>query len=102
MTNNQVADRFWEQHPKDGHSRSMFYEDGKLFSYGTCILQRVNGYVIGNGTRYSQTTSGHQSSASIYKADLVLHEVSRGVTDLKSYAVSLFNRLSKILYNQEV
>lgn len=97
MNNHQVADRFWDNHPKPGHSISLYYEDGKLFSYSTCILQRFGKHTIANGTKYSQTTSRHQYTASIWKADITLYEVPRGVTDLVTFAKEYLSRLDYIL-----
>lgn len=104
MKNNQVAQRFWEQSPKPAKSRSLFYEPegeyqryGKLFSYGTVILQRVGTKIIGNATRYSQTTSCHQSIASVWNADVVLYDVLVGCTDLIQPAKQLYVDLHYVL-----
>ena len=97
MNNSQVAQAFWDNKPKPCKSKSLFYEDGKLFSYGTIILQRIGENIIGNGTKYSQTTSCHQTTASIYKANIVLYEVPRGCHDLLEPAQELYYELEYIL-----
>lgn len=65
MTNNQVVINFLNG--KDAHSLNMRSENGKLYSYSTCIAEIVNResgkkpILIVNKTKYSTTTSGkHQ------------------------------------------
>jgi len=97
MNNNQVAQRFWDNSSKPAHTRSLFYEDGKLFSYSTCVLQRYGKHIIGNGTKYSQTTSCHQTTASVWRSDIILYDVPRGTTDLVAFARDYLNKLDYIL-----
>ena len=58
MTNKEVARGFIRKLPL---SSSNLYstEDGKLFSYNTCIAQHLYDEIIGNSTKYSVTTSKH-------------------------------------------
>lgn len=47
---------------KKGNSMSVSYDGNRLFSYGTCIGERTtDGRFIINVTKYSVTTSKHQS-----------------------------------------
>lgn len=85
INNKDVVIAFWLK-DEPTHSKSMYYSDNKLFSYGTCILQRANGLVIGNATKYSHTTSVHQKLAGVYGSDAMVHDVPRGTADLLSYA----------------
>lgn len=58
----------------------------KLFSYGTVLLQRLsNGQTIGNVTKYSATTSKHQSQVGASMATKKVSGVPRGTTDLRPY-----------------
>lgn len=44
----------------------------KLYSYGTVILQRLpNGRIVGNITKYSPTTSRHQSQTGVHNVLLL-------------------------------
>ena len=85
MVNTSLVGRaFWNGKSAKG---SFVHSTGdKLFSYGTVILQRMpDGKVIGNKTKYSQTTSKHQSQVNMLQADYFVHRVDRGVTDLVPY-----------------
>jgi hypothetical protein len=92
MNNLQVVDRFWTM-GEPAHSRSLFYKDGKLFSYGICILQRRGNYVIANGTN-------HQKIARVGEVHLTLYDVPRGTHDLLGFAILPCTRLGNLLgYN---
>jgi len=82
MASNKVAyDAFWKGKPGRGSSTSSTGD--KLFSYGTVILQRQpDGKVIGNITKYSNTTSRHQSQSGVHMADIIVVNVRRGTNDL--------------------
>ncbi len=80
LTNREVCVRFWQS--KEGHNRSISSTGDKLFSYSTCILQRRDGKVVGNVTKYSRTTSKHQSLARVRSVDYVVGGVRRGTKDL--------------------
>jgi len=97
MTNYQVVQAFWTNSDKPCHSRSLSYKDGKLLSYDTCILQRVNGMVFGNYTQYSSTTSRHQSQARIYDADKILYGVPVGTSSLLFFAEIERDRLDDMI-----
>jgi len=85
MNSNQyVANRFSDG--KTGSSRNLRSTGDKLYSYATVIAQRMpSGSVIGNRTRYSHSTSKHQSIAHIYYADILVDGVPRGTDDLMPY-----------------
>ena len=82
MASNKVAyDAFWKGRPGKGSSTSS--TGNKLYSYGTVILQRLpDGKVIGNTTRYSNTTSKHQAQSGAHGADILVVNVRRGTIDL--------------------
>lgn len=64
MTNLEICNAFVNCKGNGKHNLSMHIStDGsRLYSYNTCIAQkRANGSIIINATRYSVTTSKHQS-----------------------------------------
>lgn len=66
MTNFDVCVAFVNGSKNGAHSLSMSinHDGSKLFSYGTVIAQKLpNGAIILNDTKYSVTTSKHQSHA---------------------------------------
>lgn len=59
MKNAEVVKGF-----RDGitcHSEHLYSEYDKLYSYFTCIAQKIDGKIWANETKYSTTTSRHQS-----------------------------------------
>lgn len=51
------------------------------YSYDTCIRTATrHGTTIGNATKYSRTTSKHQSKVGVTKCDIVLDDCPRGIT----------------------
>ena len=85
MRNEDVVKGF-----RDGlqvHSEHLSSENDKLYSYSTCIAQWIGNRVYLNCTKYSATTSRHQS--------LVRHicnpyriscdSIPRGITKLDKY-----------------
>jgi len=63
-TNKEVVLAFLNNYPDDVYAGNLRYyaKTGKLFSYSTIIAQRFdNGTIIFNATKYSPTTSRHQS-----------------------------------------
>jgi len=85
MASNQAAYKAFRK-GKSGKGSSTSSTGDKLFSYGTVILQRLpNGQTIGNTTKYSATTSKHQSQAGMNTADLLAVGVPRGTADLTPY-----------------
>ena len=70
-------------------SKSAYSDHGSVvFSYATCIWQRLpDGLTIGNVTRYSNTTSHHQSKAGVKQCDVLLDNVPRDTTDLLAFAI---------------
>lgn len=85
MRSNQYAiDRF--RKGKAGKGSALWSAGDKLFSYGTGILQSIpDGRLIGNITKYSRTTSRHQSQAGVRSACFLVDNVPRGTTDLVPY-----------------
>lgn len=58
------------------------------YSYQTIIRQTLpGGLTLGNITKYSVTTSKHQSMARVKECDVLLDGVPKGTTDLLPLAV---------------
>ena len=73
---------------KKGTGSSTRSTGDRLFSFGTVIKQRLaNDIIVGNVTKYSHTTSKHQSQAHVHSADIWVKAVPRGETDLTKYMV---------------
>ena len=70
-------------------SKSAYSDHGSVvFSYATMIRQTLpGGLTIGNVTRYSMTTSHHQSKAGVRLCDVKLDDVPRGTDDLLALAI---------------
>ena len=84
LSNKQVVSRFVDGKP--GASRSMLSTGMVLRSYNTAILQRqADGRLIGNVTKYSTTTSKHQSMAGVRLADIQVDGVRMNTWDLSVY-----------------
>lgn len=75
---------------KYAQNGSMSTNGEKLFSYRTCIAQKVGGTIVFNGTKYSVTTSKQQSYArrifngSAYRVYEITN-VPLGTHDLERY-----------------
>ena len=68
----------------DGKSHYRISSDGRIFSYETCILQTLeDGTTVGNVTRYSVTTSKHQSRAGSHTADILVNNIPEGTQYLR-------------------
>jgi len=84
MASNQYAiDQFHKGKP--GRGSAMSSSGDKLWSYGTVIAQRLDdGSIVGNITKYSVTTSKHQSQAGVrnHVGRKLLTNIPRGTTDL--------------------
>ena len=61
--------------------------NGTVYSYSTCIRQEIAGLSIGNITRYSVTTSRHQSQAQCVSCDVLLDNVPRDTPELLQLAI---------------
>lgn len=61
MRNDQVIKEFVDGCEKSLHTETVSIDGDRLFSYATCIAQRVKDGIVVNGTKYSVTTSKHQS-----------------------------------------
>jgi len=84
----KVGEAFWRGDKARGSS--VHSEGDKLFSYATIILQRLrNGVVIGNATKYSITTSKHQSQCRVNDAGEILTGIPIGTQDLRQYYSNL-------------
>ena len=87
VSTSEVGKAFWNK--KAARGPSVFSTGDKLYSYSTVILQRLpNGHTIGNKTRYSTTTSKHQSQVGVYRATHHVTDVPMGATDLRRYLKS--------------
>ena len=68
----------------DGKSHYKALADGRIMSYNTCIFQRLaDGTTIGNITKYSTTTSKHQSRAGSRTADILVNNIPEGTQYLR-------------------
>ena len=84
VSTSEAGRAFWEG--KKAKGSSVESTGNKLYSYATVILQRLpSGEVIGNDTKYSNTTSKHQSQVRVMSADIIVHNVPRGEDDLRKY-----------------
>lgn len=74
----------YKQWRNDGRSHYKILDDGRIFSYNTCILQRLeDGTTVGNVTKYSVTTSKHQTKAGARLADVLVDNVPEGTQYLR-------------------
>lgn len=95
MTNRDVIKEFGNYNidPKiESHSGNLYVSMSgrKLMNYGTCLAQRVEGYVIINNSKYSTTTSKIQSylrSEFAYATNVIFtdKDVPMWTTDLTDY-----------------
>ncbi len=96
MTNFDVCVCFVNGTKNGAHSLSMSISDNgdRLYSYGTVIAQKLqNGAIVLNDTKYSMTTSHHQShiryAVSVYAKTLKIYHtdknVPRGTYDITRY-----------------
>lgn len=87
MKINEVIEAFYKSIPyaeNKGCSISTNCTGNKLFSYSTCIAQRLSdGRIIKNITRYSNTTSKHQYG--ITKFDMIVNNVPIDSKNLINY-----------------
>lgn len=82
MTNRQICDLFAKSNAEAKVLSMHIDDDDKLFSYGTCIAQKIgNNEVIFNVTKYSNTTSHHQSYArqALVHWGYTIHETTQHV-----------------------
>lgn len=85
MTNFDVCVAFVNGSKNGAHSLSMSinHDGSKLYSYATVIAQKLpNGAIILNDTKYSVTTSKHQSHTRL--------AISRYAKGLKTYHTDKF------------
>lgn len=70
-------------------NRSAYTVKGdRHYSYQTIIRQTLpGGLTLGNVTKYSVTTSKHQTMANVTQCDVTLDDVPKGTTDLLQLAV---------------
>lgn len=82
MNNKEVVTAFLNH--LTGKAPHLKSENGKLYSYNTVIAQWIDGILVGNITKYSNTTSRHY-----YYVRPHVHPIARNVPintqDLKPY-----------------
>jgi hypothetical protein len=67
-------------------SKNVRAEDRKIYSYNTVIYEILHdGRTVGNITRYSATTSKHQSQHGVRGADILVDNVPIGANSLARY-----------------
>ena len=60
----------------------------RAFSYGTQIKGALpDGRTLGNVTKYSQTTTSHQTAVGCRLCDIVVFRVPQGTSDLEGFAL---------------
>ena len=63
-----------------------FDTSGNAWSYRTRIIQVLfDGRKIGNVTKYSVTTSRHQTQARVHDCDILVDDIPAGTDDLLFY-----------------
>lgn len=81
MRNAEVCDLFL--HNKRGKTRNLESTGEKLISYCTTIAQRIDGQIVFNKTRYSNSTSKHQHYLRRY--DIVVDNVPMNTANLHKF-----------------
>jgi hypothetical protein len=77
-----------------GSSGNFRIENGRTFSYSTCIAATMpEGMTIGNDTYYSATTSNHQRKAGVSGCDIVVVGVPENTLHLEGWFVHNYPRL---------
>lgn len=69
-----------------GKASALSISGDVLYSYATAIAQHIDGRVVVNATRYSPTTSRHQSK--LFREipyPVIVKNVPRGESDLRPY-----------------
>lgn len=94
-TNKEVAFAFLNNYPDDAYAGNLRYyaKAGKLFSYSTIIAQRFdNGTIIFNATKYSPTTSRHQSL--LFRSGLCVYveatDIPMGAHELRTEDITTY------------
>lgn len=83
LNNKEVVDAFAEGIPARSSNLWVSCDGKRLFSYETCIAQRMGKEVVMNATKYSPTTSRHQYLVSRrFKGCLQLTGFDRGTYSL--------------------
>ena len=82
MKNKEVVAAFLNH--LTGKAPHLKSENGKLYSYNTVIAQCVDGALVGNNTKYSNTTSRHYYYVKPY-VHFVVRNVPINTQDLKPY-----------------
>lgn len=78
-------------------TQSNFVQIGqRARSYGTAIMDVLpDGRTIGNDTKYSKTTSHHQSKARVRGCDIVVTDAPMGTQNLAEWYMSRQGKVSK-------
>ena len=85
MPSRQDVVKAFEEGQRCQGSSALWTDGTKLYSYETVILQRLDDHsIVANITKYSHTTSVHQSIARVrqHVAHKQLDSVPRGTADL--------------------
>jgi hypothetical protein len=77
----------WINQENDRQQNSVWTNGDDIYSYGTVIVSRVNGEVIFNSTRYSNTTTRHQNGIALLlkQSDIDFIEVDAVPIRTKAY-----------------
>jgi hypothetical protein len=96
VTTSDVGDAFWRGMKARGSS--VHSTGDELYSYNTLILQRLpDGRTIGNITKYSVTTSKHQSQVGVRGATMFAAHVPFGCHDLRPHIETTSSKINKIM-----
>lgn len=83
MRNKDVVEQFLNR--CKAYTLNLRSDGVRLMSYATCIAQFHNGLLIGNETKYSQTTSKHFNMVYPHVDILTTKLVPKGATSLVEY-----------------
>ncbi len=82
--NTQTVLTAWNRNRAAGKAGNSIWTDGeRIFSYQTCLVDRVDGHTVLNLTKYGPTTSQHQNTLAAHVSHFhTLRNVPRGTKHL--------------------
>lgn len=80
-SNYDVVQAFYKK--QSAKNASMSTNGLKLYSYNTCIAEHIDGKIVVNKSKYSNTTSKQQNLLTKY--DTILTNLDRNIVSLKPY-----------------
>lgn len=76
----------WLNHRTHKSNGSIWTDGEKIFSYKTILVQKIDGEVYLNRTKYSPTTSNHQNGLAVLLTKInpiEIVDIPRGTNDLR-------------------